>query len=455
MRSPTRWLAATAPLIIASFVAAHVLTVRAAQNLHVRARSIQNRLAHSQLLSAVRGEVHLLGMATGRALWEAEAGEPFDRAVLDENRRTIAEQLDRLRGLTSTAEELAQERELERAIDEAERAIDRTVALLDAGDLRGARAVVSLALVRRADQTLERLIDLDGEEARLESARVADTERRIERLAPLLDAVAAAIALALTALAVLAVRQFARLADERNRLAERRAEELELFAGRVAHDLKNPLGAIALRLVVARRYFESDDAAREELGKLSRGVARMNQIVEGLFDFARAGGRPEANGRAELAAVLDELLVDFVPDAERAGAELIVEPFRPVAVACPPGPLASVLGNLLRNAIKYIVEARGERRIRVRAREHDGRVRVEVEDTGPGVPPGMERAVFEPFVRSGSRAQPGIGLGLATVKRLVEGYRGEVGLESRAGAGSCFWFELPIAAPVEQALALH
>src|SRR5581483_10189798 len=268
LRSPTRWLAATAPLIIASFVAAHVLTVRAAQNLHVRARSIQNRLAHSQLLSAVRGEVHLLGMATGRALWEAEAGEPFDRAVLDENRRTIAEQLDRLRGLTSTAEELAQERELERAIDEAERAIDRTVALLDAGDLRGARAVVSLALARRADQTLERLIDLDGEEARLESARVADTERRIERLAPLLDAVAAAIALALTALAVLAVRQFARLADERNRLAERRAEELELFAGRVAHDLKNPLGAIALRLVVARRYFESDDAAREELGKL-------------------------------------------------------------------------------------------------------------------------------------------------------------------------------------------
>ena len=73
----------------------------------------------------------------------------------------------------------------------------------------------------------------------------------------------------------------------------------------------------------------------------------------------------------------------------------------------------------------------------------DAIVCVEIEDNGPGLPPGAEERVFEPFRRLAQSSQPGIGLGLATVKKLVEAYQGRVGVSSRLGRGSTFWFELP------------
>jgi signal transduction histidine kinase len=65
-----------------------------------------------------------------------------------------------------------------------------------------------------------------------------------------------------------------------------------------------------------------------------------------------------------------------------------------------------------------------------------------VDDTGPGVPREIEAKLFEPFVR-GTSAVPGAGLGLATVKKLVEAHRGHVGCKSAPGSGSTFWFDLP------------
>jgi signal transduction histidine kinase len=96
------------------------------------------------------------------------------------------------------------------------------------------------------------------------------------------------------------------------------------------------------------------------------------------------------------------------------------------------------------NALKYVVEGRDPaRKIRLHVADQPGAVRVEVEDNGPGLPPGTEQAVFEPFVRVGSTKQSGSGLGLATVRRIVEAYGGRVGVQSKPGAGSCFWFEMP------------
>jgi len=69
-------------------------------------------------------------------------------------------------------------------------------------------------------------------------------------------------------------------------------------------------------------------------------------------------------------------------------------------------------------------------------------VRVEVEDTGPGLPPGIEHSIFEPYVRAPGVTQPGLGLGLATVKRFADSHGGAVGV-LRAEAGTVFWFELP------------
>lgn len=72
------------------------------------------------------------------------------------------------------------------------------------------------------------------------------------------------------------------------------------------------------------------------------------------------------------------------------------------------------------------------------------RVRFEVEDTGPGLPPGLEPLVFEPYVR-GHKTGAGIGLGLATVRRITEAHGGEVGVFANKERGCTFWFELPCA----------
>jgi signal transduction histidine kinase len=70
-------------------------------------------------------------------------------------------------------------------------------------------------------------------------------------------------------------------------------------------------------------------------------------------------------------------------------------------------------------------------------------VRIEVEDNGPGLPPGAEEWLFKPFHRLASR-QPGTGLGLATVKKIVEAYQGRVGVNAEPGKGSIFWVEIPL-----------
>jgi signal transduction histidine kinase len=115
-------------------------------------------------------------------------------------------------------------------------------------------------------------------------------------------------------------------------------------------------------------------------------------------------------------------------------------------VACCPGVLSTILSNLLGNAAKY---TRGSpvRRITVRALRIGGMTRIEVEDTGPGVPPDLEASIFEPYVRAPSATQPGLGLGLATVKRLVDGHGGAVGVRRAAQGGAIFYLELPLVPP--------
>ena len=83
----------------------------------------------------------------------------------------------------------------------------------------------------------------------------------------------------------------------------------------------------------------------------------------------------------------------------------------------------------MRDAIKYMGE-RDERRISVRASAAPRHVRIEVEDTGPGLPPGLgSKSVFEPYVRGKGHTQPGIGLRLATVKRIAQSHGGAVGAQ--------------------------
>jgi signal transduction histidine kinase len=246
------------------------------------------------------------------------------------------------------------------------------------------------------------------------------------------------------ALTLLTAGVAVRVARGTTDLLERRAAELDHFAGRVAHDILNSLGAMALSLELVRRQFGdpiSEESARS-LSRCTRSVERVRQIVNGLLSFARAGARPEPGAYARAQEVIEAVVDGIRPSAEAHGVELRVELRASCALACGPGVLSSLVENLVGNAIKFL-DGRAERRVTVRLLEKGASARVEVEDTGPGLPPGSEGEVFQPFARFAAAGVPGVGLGLATVRRLVEGHDGTVGVHSTPDVGCVFWFELP------------
>jgi signal transduction histidine kinase len=173
-----------------------------------------------------------------------------------------------------------------------------------------------------------------------------------------------------------------------------------------------------------------------------RGLREVDAIVHGLLEFARAGARPGADSNTEIGPVLEDLLITWAPLAEQHHVRIDCEPPPPCNVGCNLGVLTSMLSNLVQNAIKYMGDS-PTRRICIRVEDRSNRVRVEVQDTGPGMPSELAPRVFSPYVRGTGTGRPGIGLGLATVKRMAEAHGGCVGVHTALGQGSLFWFELP------------
>jgi signal transduction histidine kinase len=258
---------------------------------------------------------------------------------------------------------------------------------------------------------------------------------------------ALAVIAALLATAAL-TRQVSQLETAKSEAAERahglaeRSEELELFAGRVAHDVLSPLMAVSAGLELSRARLRGDAKAGRTLDAATRSLTRVQRTVDGLLEFARAGAHPPADAWADLREAVQGVVEDVRSEAAAHGVTVGVEPFETRMLPCSAGVLTSLVGNLVRNAVKHIDDS-PVRQVTLRVRDADGRVRVEVQDTGPGIDEQLQASIFEPFVRAGSAA-PGAGLGLATVKKLVTAHGGRVGLESKPGAGSTFWFELPL-----------
>ncbi|MER3461890.1 MAG: PAS domain-containing sensor histidine kinase, partial [Armatimonadota bacterium] len=109
-----------------------------------------------------------------------------------------------------------------------------------------------------------------------------------------------------------------------------------------------------------------------------------------------------------------------------------------------PDRVGQVVGNLLSNAFKFTPK---NGRVTLRARAQDGRLRLEVEDTGPGIPPEQIDRLFQRYGRTRSALERGIGgtgLGLYISKAIVEAHDGHIGVNSVPGKGSCFCVELPL-----------
>jgi signal transduction histidine kinase len=224
---------------------------------------------------------------------------------------------------------------------------------------------------------------------------------------------------------------------------ERKNAELEAFSARVAHDVMSPLTTVSLAVALAEHRLSTpgDERLRTHLSRAIRALDRVRQMVSDLFDFARAGALPPPGARTEVAPVVEGLVGDLQPLAAEADVDLAVTSASRRSVPCAAGILSSILSNLIQNAIRYTGKA-ADRHVQVRAVDAGPEVRFEVEDTGPGISPEDRDRIFEPFVRRSAQGG-GLGLGLATVKRLAESHGGHVGVCPCEGHGSLFWFTLP------------
>lgn len=331
-------------------------------------------------------------------------------------------------------------------------AVDRaTDDLLDVLDRKAddERAVLDAAegleqAARDLDGILQSLALMNHGHAHQAAQSVLRSRASAVRLGLYLDAASALLAVLSTALLYRTARGFATRAREELEQELERSRELDTFAQRVAHDLLNPLTGMSFSLdSLARRH--GDPETSRTVGNAKRALQRARRMVEGIYAFSRSGARPTPGATAPLRTTVREAVDDALSAEAESPPAIEVEPFEDFKVAMEPSVLGVILANLLSNAAKYTRDS-PVRRIGVRARLQGDRVHVEVEDTGPGVPTGMERAIFEPYRRVPGVTQPGLGLGLSTVKRIVRAHGGEVAVRRAPGGGSVFWFELPLGA---------
>jgi signal transduction histidine kinase len=321
---------------------------------------------------------------------------------------------------------------------------NQTVAAIEHGDADGAKRLVRQdlrAAVDRASADILSNVELNASAADMDGHLIARRRRTSMQAA-------IALALASVALTALAALLVYRISMQHDALQRRHAAilaatnaELEVFASRVSHDILSPLSSTRLAIDSALKA-EPNEAIRRKLQRGAGGLDRVTRIARALFDFARSGARPGPGERGDVRNVVNEVVDEYRPMADQAGACLDASVPAHGLVACNEGLLTAALSNLVQNAITHLDAGPGKR-VDIVAADAGDRVHIDVRDTGPGLAPGSEALVFEPYVRGPDSGQPGLGLGLATVKRIVETHGGTVGVESRVGFGCRFWIELP------------
>src|SRR4051812_1799431 len=435
------FLIAAFTAVVLAFVGSTMVSQRAAREVRDLSLRISRDTAPGiESMATLRAEVRRVETLVRGA--GEQAGGDLDKQIADARHQLDSAQL-RFQALPLSPEERAIFPRLVanmRAFDEAvERALER------ARSGRGATPVRELLPYgNAAAKAAQEILDVDAREAEQMAARIETVHERADKLALQLDAASAILAAIAAAMAVRAVRHMIRLQEENRQLMERKAAELEQFAGRVAHDVLSPLSSVSLALSLVQKT--SGQAAQNAAARGMTSLSRVRNVVDALLDFARAGAQPEPGAVAPVREAVAGLEDELRPAALAENVEFLVDPVPDCAVACAPGVLAVLLTNLVRNSLKYMGDS-ALRRVHLGVRARRNVVVFEIADSGPGVPEELGERIFEAYVRGKRTAakKSGIGLGLATVKRLVVAHGGAVGVRRSHLGGALFWFELPLA----------
>jgi PAS domain S-box-containing protein len=318
--------------------------------------------------------------------------------------------------------------------------IDRTLAVarIDPDDLARHEAVVARAITHGEAFTIDyRVVHDDG---------TVLTMHTIGR--PVFDAAGRIVKLVGTSQDV----------TERTRMEEQLRAQYETlmqldelksnFVNSVTHELRTPLTTI-----LGYAEFLEDEVdgpvttgQRGFIHQIQRGARRLEYLLNDLLDFARmeAGTFMLKVAPTALDDRVREVLESLKPQAAEMQVSLETDmPEGPLTLEVDPQRLGQVLTNLLANAIKFSPKGGT---VHIRACRRGERVRCEIRDAGPGITDADMTRLFKRFsqLEAGVGMGKGTGLGLSISKALVEAHGGTIGVESTLGAGSTFWFELPV-----------
>ncbi|MDB5778003.1 MAG: Two-component system sensor histidine kinase/response regulator, hybrid, partial [Polaromonas sp.] len=229
--------------------------------------------------------------------------------------------------------------------------------------------------------------------------------------------------------------------------AERASQAKSHFLGMVSHELRTPLSSIQLnaQLLSLSRAASAPERPDPRIERLTRAAGQMAALVESLLDYTRTEGekvvlRLESTDLGALALQIVQAHADRTPPNVRLVLEPPPEGLQPLVTD--PRLLRVVMSNLVSNALKFTPQGS----VTVRLGSSDGWHSLEVVDTGVGIAQADLARVFLPFEQlepTQHKSVPGVGLGLALVRQMVENLGGKVELASTLGSGSTFRVLLP------------
>ena len=208
------------------------------------------------------------------------------------------------------------------------------------------------------------------------------------------------------------------------------------FVADASHELRTPLTTLqGYSELYARGALDTPDAVADAMRRINAEASRMAGLVDNLLAVSTADAAPLALGSVDLGSLLADVAADL-----RATA-----PDRAVSVEVAPGLVVTADASRVQQAVLALgtnAVRHGAGPIRLSAMADAGGVRIEVSDSGPGIPAAEQEAIFEPFHRA-SPGTRGSGLGLPLVAAIARAHGGRVGVRSGVGTGTTFWMTLP------------
>jgi PAS domain S-box-containing protein len=257
------------------------------------------------------------------------------------------------------------------------------------------------------------------------------------RTVPVLDELGNVVASLAIILDVTGTVRYQRQVEERNR-------DLQDFTYMVSHDLKAPIFTIKGMVGIIAEDFSGrvPPELGEILDHISRAAGRLEDLVAGVLQYSRVSFQENSLERVDLGAVLSDIARDVAQALAEVGGTLTVPADLPT-LRSDRLKVYQIFTNLIGNAIKYRSPERPVTITIAAMRTNEGRtLRITVQDNGTGIPADKFDLVFRPFQRAHTGAVEGSGIGLATVKKLVEKLGGEVSILASSPSGTTFAVDL-------------